>query len=104
MISQEGLDPEILSVFESSLEKLKVQGYEIVDVDMPLSEHALAVYYILQPAEVSSNLARFDGIRFGLSEEGTTLLDVYEKVAKRIRQRSSSSYDSRCIYSFSWLL
>ncbi len=92
MISQEGLDPEILSVFESSLEKLKVQGYEIVDVDMPLSEHALAVYYILQPAEVSSNLARFDGIRFGLSEEGTTLLDVYEKsrgkgFGKEVRRR-----------------
>lgn len=92
MISQEGLDPEILSVFESSLEKLKVQGYEIVDVDMPLSEHALAVYYILQPAEVSSNLARFDGIRFGLSEDGNTLLEVYEKsrgkgFGKEVRRR-----------------
>lgn len=92
MISREGLDPEILTAFEMSLDKLKTQGYEIVDVDMPLSEHALAVYYILQPAEVSSNLARFDGIRFGLSEEGNTLLDVYEKsrgkgFGKEVRRR-----------------
>ncbi len=92
MISQEGLDPEILTAFEMSLEKLKTQGYEIVDVDMPLSEHALAVYYILQPAEVSSNLARFDGIRFGLSEDGNTLLEVYEKsrgkgFGKEVRRR-----------------
>lgn len=92
MISQEGLDPEILTTFEMSLERLKTQGYEIVDVDMPLSEHALAVYYILQPAEVSSNLARFDGIRFGLSEDGNTLLDVYEKsrgkgFGKEVRRR-----------------
>lgn len=92
MISQEGLDPEILTAFEMSLEKLKTQGYEIADVDMPLSEHALAVYYILQPAEVSSNLARFDGIRFGLSEDGNTLLEVYEKsrgkgFGKEVRRR-----------------
>ncbi len=78
MIEREGLDPEILATFDASLTKLTSLGYEIIDVEMPIAEHALAVYYILQPAEVSSNLARFDGIRYGFSSPESSLSDVYD--------------------------
>ncbi len=61
----EGLDAEVKSAFEKSLEVLKRLGAEIVDVTLPHTDEGIAVYYIIQPSEVSSNLARYDGIRFG---------------------------------------
>lgn len=75
----EGLDGEALDNFNNSIKKMEKQGYTIVDVDMPHLQYALAVYYILQPAEASSNLARYDGIRYGLSETGENLVDGYVK-------------------------
>jgi len=58
---------------------MKSEGYTIIDIDLPTIEHALAVYYIIQPAEASSNLARYDGIRYGLSEQGEDLIESYKK-------------------------
>ncbi len=78
-VESEGVDPVVLETFNASLEKLKEQGYTVVDIDLPLLKYALAVYYIIQPAEASSNLARFDGIRYGLKEEGKDLIDDYFK-------------------------
>jgi len=78
-LSGEGIDKEVLKNFEESCDKLKKAGYEVVDVDLPSIKYSLAVYYIIMPAEVSSNLARFDGIRYGLSEKEQNLLDVYKK-------------------------
>ncbi len=75
----EGIDKEVLKNFEESCEKLKKAGYEVVDVELPSIKYSLAVYYIIMPAEVSSNLARYDGIRYGLHEDGKNLLDVYTK-------------------------
>ncbi len=75
----EGIDKEVLRNFEESCEKLKSSGYELIDVDLSLMKYSLAVYYIIQPAEASSNLARYDGIRYGLSEKGENLLEVYKK-------------------------
>ncbi len=74
-----GVDADVLETFEKHLEELRAAGHTIVDVDLPLFEKGLAAYYIVMPAEVSSNLARFDGIRFGYSAEGANLLEVYEK-------------------------
>lgn len=74
-----GLDAEVAKNFEEKLEQLKKAGYEIVDLDMPDLDYSLAVYYILMPAEVSTNLSRFDGIRYGLSLEGKDLMEVYKK-------------------------
>lgn len=75
-----GIDKEVLDNFESSVEKLKNLGYEIVDVTSKMMKYSLAVYYIIMPAEVSSNLARYDGIRYGLSVSDTSnLYDVYAK-------------------------
>lgn len=78
-LSGEGIDKEVLKNFEESCQKLKNAGYELVDVSLPSIKYSLAVYYIIMPAEVSSNLARYDGIRYGLSEEGNNLLEVYKK-------------------------
>ena len=91
-LTNEGTDPEILKNFEESCEKLKDAGYEIVDVSLPLIKYSLAVYYIISPAEVSSNLARYDGIRYGLHEDGKNLYDVYIKsrgkgFGKEVRRR-----------------
>ena len=74
-----GVDADVLEVFEKHLELLKSQGHTIVDIDLPLFEKGLAAYYIVMPAEVSSNLARYDGIRYGFSVGGEKLLDVYQK-------------------------
>ncbi len=74
-----GIEPDVLATFEATLEKLKAIGYEIRDVEMPTLPQGLAVYYIVMPAEVSTNLARFDGIRYGLSVPAETISDVYTK-------------------------
>jgi len=62
-----GLDPEVKKIVEDAIKEYKKMGAEIVDVSLPMAKYALAVYYILMPVEVSSNLARYDGIRFGHS-------------------------------------
>ncbi len=74
-----GIEPDVLANFNQAVEKLRGAGYTIVDISLPLMPYSLAVYYILQPAEASSNLSRFDGIRYGFSAEGDNLLDVYKK-------------------------
>jgi len=67
---KEGVDKEILENFEKSLKKLEKAGYKIKDISLPYSKYSLAVYYILMPAEVSSNMARFDGIKYGEHKDG----------------------------------
>jgi aspartyl-tRNA(Asn)/glutamyl-tRNA(Gln) amidotransferase subunit A len=74
-----GVDADVLEAFEKHLDTLRAAGHTIVDIDLPLFEKGLAAYYIVMPAEVSSNLARYDGIRYGYSAEGKNLLEVYEK-------------------------
>jgi len=74
-----GINEEVLKNFKESCEKLKKAGYEIVDVSLPSIKYSLAVYYIIMPAEVSSNLARYDGIRYGLLEKADNLFSVYTK-------------------------
>lgn len=75
----EGMDADVLAVFEETLTKLTKAGHDIVDIELPLFERGLAAYYIVQPAEVSSNLARYDGVRYGLRVEGDTLLEEYRR-------------------------
>ena len=76
---RDGVDSSIAENFKQSLEKLKEVGYEIVGIELPHAQYSLAVYYIIMPAEVSTNLSRFDGIRYGFSSEGANLLEVYKK-------------------------
>jgi aspartyl-tRNA(Asn)/glutamyl-tRNA(Gln) amidotransferase subunit A len=72
-----GVDSEVKHNFESMVEKLKNEGYTVDEIDLPHFKNALAVYYILMPAEVSSNLARFDGVRYGPRVEGGKIQDLY---------------------------
>jgi len=76
---EKGLDADVLQQFEKSLDTLRAKGYEVVDIELPLAGLALAVYYVIMPAEVSANLARFDGVRYGLSLKGENLFDDYAK-------------------------
>jgi aspartyl-tRNA(Asn)/glutamyl-tRNA(Gln) amidotransferase subunit A len=74
---KEGVDADVLEIFNKSVEKLKALGYEIRDVSIPTLPYSLSVYYILMPAEVSSNLARLDGVKYGSLKEGEDLIDDY---------------------------
>ncbi len=78
-ILDKGLSEEVKNNFNQSIDKLKSLGYEIKDIKLPNIEYSLAVYYIIMPAEASSNLARFDGVRFGLHVDGDNLLQDYQK-------------------------
>ncbi|MCF7815743.1 MAG: Asp-tRNA(Asn)/Glu-tRNA(Gln) amidotransferase subunit GatA [Candidatus Pacebacteria bacterium] len=78
-LSNEGMDPDVLQVFNDTIENLSKVGHEIVDISLPLMRKGLAAYYIVMPAEVSSNLARYDGVRFGLHVDGDSLLEDYMK-------------------------
>lgn len=75
----DGMPAEIQKVWDQGIEWLKAAGAEIVDVSLPHTKYALPVYYIIAPAEASSNLARYDGVRYGLRVEGKDLTDTYEK-------------------------
>ena len=76
---KEGLDNDIRAAIESEIRKLKNKGHEIIDIDLPYNEYSIATYYILTTAEASSNLARFDGARYGYrSAQSGDLLNMYE--------------------------
>ncbi|MGB5779058.1 MAG: Asp-tRNA(Asn)/Glu-tRNA(Gln) amidotransferase subunit GatA, partial [Allopontixanthobacter sediminis] len=75
----DGTDPEILKSWDDGIAWLKDAGAEVVDVSLPNTKYALPAYYIIAPAEASSNLARYDGVRYGLRDlpEGSGLQDMY---------------------------
>jgi len=76
----EGLDPEVEKAVRNGIEMLREAGAEIIDVSLPHTEYCVAVYYLIAPAEASSNLARFDGVRFGYRDmESNSLIDMYRQ-------------------------
>jgi len=76
--TQDGISQDIMKFYESSISWLKDSGAEIVPVSLPHTKYALPVYYIIAPAEASSNLARYDGVRYGVRNEAATLDEMYE--------------------------
>ncbi|MFN3233655.1 MAG: Asp-tRNA(Asn)/Glu-tRNA(Gln) amidotransferase subunit GatA [Alphaproteobacteria bacterium] len=70
--------PEILNIWDEGAQWLKDAGAELVDVSLPHTSYALPTYYIVAPAEASSNLARYDGVRYGIREPGDDLIGMYE--------------------------
>lgn len=78
-VLKEGVDKDVLSNFNETLKKLEDEGYEIVDIELPYSKYALAMYYIIMPAEVSTNLTRFDGVRYGLHVDGDSVDEGYAR-------------------------
>ena len=73
----EGLNGEVAAYWDKAAQMLAARGAEIVPISLPHTKYALPVYYIIAPAEASSNLARYDGVRFGLRENGEKLDDLY---------------------------
>ena len=107
MFDQGGIDEEVKKNFDNTVLKLEAQGHTIVPIELPYISHSLAVYYVIMPAEVSSNMARFDGMKYGALKEGKTLLEDYlntrgEGLGKEVRRRimlgtyvlSSGYYDA----------
>ncbi|MAZ41122.1 Asp-tRNA(Asn)/Glu-tRNA(Gln) amidotransferase GatCAB subunit A [bacterium] len=104
---EEGIDKDVLENFYKGIEVLKKEGYEVEEVEIPYLNNALALYYIIMPAEASSNLARFDGVRYGLKNDtGDSVQDFFETrgegFGKEVRRRimlgtyvlSSGYYDA----------
>lgn len=75
----DSVHPEIRKALQDKIELLKSKGYEIIDLEMPALKYALAAYYIIVPAEVASNLSRYDGIRYGFRSEKSENLDALYK-------------------------
>lgn len=74
----DSLDPAVLKTIQDYIAKLKTAGHNIEEVEMPMIKYGLAVYYIVTPAEIASNLSRYDGVRYGFrSEQSATLQDLY---------------------------
>ncbi|MFZ2887038.1 MAG: Asp-tRNA(Asn)/Glu-tRNA(Gln) amidotransferase subunit GatA [Minisyncoccia bacterium] len=89
---KEGVEKDVLELFENTLQRLATAGYEVMDVEMPNLPYSLPVYYIIQPAEASTNLARYDGIRYAFSAPADDILGVYTKTraqgfGKEVRRR-----------------
>ena len=80
----EGIDAGVLAVFNQAVEALKAAGAEVGEAGLPNAEYALPAYYILAPAEASANLARFDGVRYGLRAGGAAgITEMYEETRRR---------------------
>ncbi|MSU74751.1 Asp-tRNA(Asn)/Glu-tRNA(Gln) amidotransferase subunit GatA [Candidatus Kaiserbacteria bacterium] len=92
LVAKEGVDADTRAAFGETLKKLEAAGHTLVDIDISLADPALAAYYIINFAEVSANLARYDGIRYGHAARGEKLLDDYvtsrtEGFGKETRRR-----------------
>lgn len=75
----DNMPDEMEALWQTGIEWLKARGAEIVDVSLPHTKYALPAYYIVAPAEASSNLARYDGVRYGLRVQGEDIADMYSK-------------------------
>jgi aspartyl-tRNA(Asn)/glutamyl-tRNA(Gln) amidotransferase subunit A len=73
----EGLDPDVLQAVEAALKTLASLGADLVEVSLPHTEYAVATYYVVAVAEASSNLARYDGVKYGVRQEGRNLMEMY---------------------------
>ena len=79
----EGIDPEVRQKIEAGIGLLEKLGCRRVSIRMPNTEYAIAAYYIIATAEASSNLARYDGVRYGPRVPGATLIEMYQKTRGR---------------------
>jgi aspartyl-tRNA(Asn)/glutamyl-tRNA(Gln) amidotransferase subunit A len=79
LMEMDGIDDEVKINFKESVERFKKAGYEVINVSLPNIAYSLPVYYVIMPAEVSSNMARYDGVKFGNKSEGSDLLEDYMK-------------------------
>jgi aspartyl-tRNA(Asn)/glutamyl-tRNA(Gln) amidotransferase subunit A len=78
-LTRDGVEQGVSEVFESTLKLIEELGGEVREVDLPNADHGLSAYYLLAPAEASANLARYDGVRYGLRSGDGDLLSMYEQ-------------------------
>jgi aspartyl-tRNA(Asn)/glutamyl-tRNA(Gln) amidotransferase subunit A len=78
LMKKDGIDSQIINMWLATCDMLKAEGAQIVDINLNNADHALPVYYILAPAEASSNLARYDGVRYGFRHDADDLNEMYE--------------------------
>lgn len=78
----EGIKKDVLDNFDASIKRLENMGYKTVEIELPNISYSLMVYYIVMPAEVSSNMARFDGVKYGLHVDGANIIDDYFKTRR----------------------
>ncbi|MBF8376760.1 Asp-tRNA(Asn)/Glu-tRNA(Gln) amidotransferase subunit GatA [Alicyclobacillus mali] len=78
-LPEEGLEPGVKAAVHRAIQQLEAEGAEIVEIELPHMEYAVATYYLIAPAEASSNLARYDGVRYGRRAEASSLLEMYER-------------------------
>ena len=96
---------EIEALWQRGAEWLKDAGAEIVEVSLPHTKYALPAYYIVAPAEASSNLARYDGVRYGLRVAGRDIIDMYEQHPRRgLRHRGPAPHHDRHLRALGRLL
>jgi aspartyl-tRNA(Asn)/glutamyl-tRNA(Gln) amidotransferase subunit A len=80
----EGLDPEVEAAVKNGVEKLQEAGATVREVSLPHTEYGVAAYYIIAPAEASSNLARYDGVKYGMRDmDAVSLMDMYKKTRSK---------------------
>ncbi len=79
----EGIDPEVKKIIKQAIKKYENLGAKIEEISLPYTKYAIPTYYLINTSEASANLARYDGIKYGLSEEGKDLLDVYLKTKEK---------------------
>jgi aspartyl-tRNA(Asn)/glutamyl-tRNA(Gln) amidotransferase subunit A len=78
-LSHDSIDAGVRAVFEATLKRIEGLGGEIAEVSLPHAEHGISAYYVIAPAEASSNLARYDGVRYGMRVEAGDLVTMYEE-------------------------
>jgi len=78
-LSEDSIDSGVRAVFEATLERIEALGGELAEVSLPHAEHGISAYYVIAPAEASSNLARYDGVRYGMRAEAGDLVAMYER-------------------------
>jgi aspartyl-tRNA(Asn)/glutamyl-tRNA(Gln) amidotransferase subunit A len=83
LLEGDGLAPEIRACFDATAAGLEAHGARLVDVSLPNAKYSIATYYLIAPAEASSNLARYDGVRFGLRAPAKDLLEMYQKTRRQ---------------------
>ncbi|HJD64361.1 MAG TPA: Asp-tRNA(Asn)/Glu-tRNA(Gln) amidotransferase subunit GatA [Rickettsia endosymbiont of Sericostoma sp.] len=81
LMRKQGIQPDIIKMWQNTIDILKNDGVEIIDISLPYSKYALSAYYVIAPAETSSNLSRYDGVRYGFRAEndGVSIEEMYQK-------------------------
>ena len=92
LVNGKGINPKVKENFKESMKKFEKIGFKIKDISLKNLDIALAIYYIIMPAEASTNLSRFDGVRYGLHKDGVNLLEDYKETrgrgfGKEVRRR-----------------